>query len=89
MWSIQAPNAKPERGANKDCPQAFHALRAAANEKQPNDPIKTEIRNDVRIIGSGRMPATPKMQNPHEPSTSRREDFNRENSCLVSHYRNP
>ena len=38
MWSIRAPNAKPECGANKDCPQAFHALRAAANEKQPNAP---------------------------------------------------
>ncbi len=48
-WSIQAPNAKSECSANKDCPQAFHALRAAANEKQPNEPIKTEIRDAVRV----------------------------------------
>ncbi len=45
MWSIQAPNAKPRNGANKDCPQAFHALRAAANAKQPNAPRDRKKRN--------------------------------------------
>ena len=74
MWSIQAPNAKPECSANKDCPQAFHALRAAANEKQPNEPKRPKSGTPSGfIIGSGRIGpgAALKMQNPHEPSTSR------------------
>ena len=71
MWSIQAPNAKPRNGANKDCPQAFHALRAVANEKRAND-LKRQKSGTPSgfIIGSGRIGsgAAPKMQNPHEPA---------------------
>ena len=73
-WSIRAPNAKPERSANKDCPQAFHALRAAANEKRANDPKRQKSGTmSGFIIGSGRIGpgAAPKMQNPHEPSMTR------------------
>ena len=35
MWSIQAPSPRPECSAKKDCPQAFNALRAAANADKP------------------------------------------------------
>ncbi len=38
MWGIQVPNTKPQNSATKDCPQAFHALRAAENAKQPDAP---------------------------------------------------
>ena len=73
-WSIQAPHPKPECSANKDCPQAFHALRAAENEKQPNDPKtqKSGMPSEF-IIRSGRIGpgAALKRQNPHEPSTTR------------------
>ena len=49
------------------------------------------------IIGSGRIGpgAAPKMQNPHEPSTTRsRRDSTRilttaRHSCLIGHYWNP
>ena len=54
MWSIQAPNAKPECSANEDCPQAFHALRAAANEKQPSDPKRSKNRDALRVQHSKR-----------------------------------
>ena len=131
MWAIQAPDSKPRKSANKDCPHfhgptqkesymkkprravaewkapnrdrpptaesvgsvvnpgpepetrtqreqglstAFHALRAAANEKQPNDP-KTQKSGTMSefIIGSGRIGpgAALKMQTPHEPPTTR------------------
>ena len=70
----KARNPKPENSANKDCPQAFHALRAAANEKRANDP-KTQKSGTMSefIIGSGRIGpgAASKRQNPHEPSTTR------------------
>ena len=36
MWSIQAPSPRPECSAKKDCPQAFNALRAAANADKPD-----------------------------------------------------
>ena len=74
MWSIQAPNPKPECSANKDCPQAFHALRAAENEKQANDPKRQKSGTmSGSVIGSGRIGpgAALKRQNPHEPSTTR------------------
>ena len=74
MWSIRAPNAKPRNGANKDCPQAFHALRAAANEKRANDPKRQKSGTPSgSVIGSGRIGpgAALKRQNPHDPSTTR------------------
>ena len=39
----------PNANANKDCPHAFHALRAAVNEKQPNDPKRSKNRDAVRV----------------------------------------
>ncbi len=74
MGTIQAPNAKPRNGANKDCPQAFHALRAAANEKRANDPKRQKSGTmSGSVIGSGRIGpgAALKRQNPHDPSTTR------------------
>ena len=35
-WSIQAPNSKPQNSTQTNCPQAFHALHAAENAKQPD-----------------------------------------------------
>ena len=74
MGAIHAQSPKPENSANKDCPQAFHALRAAANEKQPNDPKRQKSGTPSQsIIGSGRIGAgaAAKRQNPHEHSTTR------------------
>ena len=75
MWSIQAPDRRTAESAGKDCPHAFHALRAAAaNEKQPNDPKRPKYGMPSEfIIGSGRIGtgAASKRQNPHEPSKTR------------------
>ena len=43
-WSIQAPNPKPQNSAQRDCSQAFHALRASENAKQPDAPKDQENR---------------------------------------------
>ena len=71
MWSIQAPNAKPECSANKDCPQA---LRAAANEKQPNEPKRpksgTPVHHRKRTNRTRRSPEDAK---PARTTRSRRD----------------
>ena len=36
LWAIQAPSLKSECNAKKDCLQAFHALRVAANADEPD-----------------------------------------------------
>ena len=73
-WAIRDPSPEPECNAKKDCPQAFHAPRAAANAKQP-DAQKTKKTGTLSefIFGSGRNGpgAALKMQHPHEPSTTR------------------
>ena len=46
MWSIQTPNPKPQNGAQRDCPQAFHALRTAENAKQPDDRKNRTLENN-------------------------------------------
>ena len=46
MWSIQAPNTKPQNGAQRDCPQAFHALRTAENAKQPDNRKNRTLENN-------------------------------------------
>ena len=43
-WSIHAPNPKPKNNPQRDCPQAFHALRAPNQRRTDERTKKTEIR---------------------------------------------
>ena len=71
-------NPGPERETRTQRKQglstAFHALRAAENEKQPNEPKRPKSGTPSGfIIGSGRIGpgAALKRQSPNQPSTTR------------------
>ncbi len=87
-----APEHENRTQSEQGLSTAFHALRAAANEKRANDPKRQKSGTmSGFIIGSGRIGpgAAPKRQNPHEPPTTRsRRDSTRiltsaRYSCLV------
>ena len=63
MWAVQAPNPNPQNSAQRDRPQAFHALRAAENAKQPDDP------NDRKNRTLENNPA--KSYKPHKDAANR------------------
>ena len=65
-----APERETRTRREQGLSTAFHALRAAANEKRANDPKRQKSGTPSGfIIGSGRIGrgAAPKRQNPNEP----------------------
>ena len=76
VGSVVNPGPEPETRTQREqgLSTAFHALRAAENEKRANDPKRQKSGTmSGSVIGSGRIGpgAALKRQNPHEPSTTR------------------